>query len=175
MTSGGPFGAWLAAAWLAAQPARDVDAVGTLESSDRCPDAAETRNGFDDDDGCPDAVPAEVTEILGVVADVVFELEKDVLRPSSRAALDRIVAVLRRYPGARVVVAGHRADDGGESYGRDLTRMRAQAVMKYLIEHGVEARQLEAKGYGSSVPIDTNKTAAGRARNRRIELNLRAW
>lgn len=150
-------------------------AEAAIASSDECPDAPETRNGYRDADGCPDELPPELAAITGVLEGVVFELEKDIIRTgTSRETLDRIAEVLQRVPEVRVEIRVHTAHEPGmENYGRCLSCRRAGAIRSYLISRGVEPARLEAEGYESSMPIDDNRTLAGRRRNRRVEILLR--
>ena len=151
----------------------DGDPSGVLAApDDRCPAEPETRNGYQDDDGCPDELPADLAAVTGVLVGVGFDIDKDHLRPESFALLDRVAEVLRRYPAVRFEVTNHQDATNGPEYGRCLTCRRADMVKRYLVEHGVDARQLQARGMGSDVPLDTNKTAAGRAKNRRTELTI---
>ncbi len=151
----------------------DSDAPGALAPpADRCPAEPETKNNYQDDDGCPDELPADLAAALGVIAGLEFDIDKDTIRPSSFAALERLVHLLQRHPDLRFEIADHEANDDREEYGRCLTCRRAAAVKRYLVEHGVEAGRLEATGRGPDEPIDSNKTAAGRAKNRRTELRL---
>lgn len=156
-------------------PGRPVEGpAGGLTSLDACPDQAETRNGFQDDDGCADAVPTELAEVLGVVTGIVFELEKDIIRLQvARPVLDRLVEVLARHPGVVIEVAVH-SDLLSESdrYSRCLTCKRAEAIAAYLIQHGIDRGRVIARGYADSRPIASHKTAAGRRQNRRVEISL---
>lgn len=156
-------------------PVIAVAEAPTIASSDECPDAPETRNGYRDADGCPDELPPELAAITGVIEGVVFELDKDIIRAgTSRETLDRIAEVLQRVPEVRVEIRVHTAPEPGmESYGRCLSCRRADAIRNYLISRGVEPARLEARGYESNVPIEDNRTPAGRRRNRRVEIVLR--
>lgn len=146
----------------------------TVETQDGCPDAPETINGYRDGDGCPDEVPPELVAFTGVVDGVRFAIEKDTLTPDSRPALDRIAAALRQHPDVTIEIQGHSdARSEAERYSRCLTCDRAKAIQSYLIAAGIEPPRLVAKGYGESRPIDSNKTEAGRRRNRRVEIYLR--
>jgi OOP family OmpA-OmpF porin len=150
----------------------DADRDGVGDQTDPCPDKAETRNGYLDKDGCPDDPPKDLSRLTGVVKGVQFELDKDVLKPSSFAALDRAVKTLNKYPEVRIEISAHTDNTGNADYGRVLSPRRAQAVKQYLVDHGIDEKRLETRGAGPDEPIDTNKTAAGRARNRRIEFTL---
>lgn len=154
-------------------PAPEVEHDLTLPevaSADRCPDAAENLNGIEDDDGCPETLPADLAAITGVIAGLRFTPNKDQIT-GGREQLTAIAAVLQRYPAVRVEVQGHIPVYPGEAYHRvDLSSRRAQAIHRFLLTQGVDAARLSFKGFGSDVPVDTNKTAAGRMRNNRIEL-----
>ncbi|MCA9636805.1 MAG: OmpA family protein [Myxococcales bacterium] len=155
---------------------RDRDGDGIRDRDDRCPEVCETINGVDDDDGCPEDPPQandELAGILGVIPDLAFEINKATIRPASFATLDRIAEVLLRHPDALVEVRGHRdAFPSDHVFASEITQKRAQSVLRYLVDHGVPSASLRAVGYGDSMPIDTNKTPEGRARNRRVELVL---
>ncbi|HMM56687.1 MAG TPA: OmpA family protein [Rudaea sp.] len=87
--------------------------------------------------------------------------------------LDEAVDTLKRYPNVHVSVDGYTDSVGSDAYNQKLSERRAKGVYDYLTEHGVDASRLDGpKGFGESNPIDTNKTAAGRQRNRRVELKV---
>jgi len=91
----------------------------------------------------------------------------------SVAILDQAVDTLKRYPNVHVEVDGHTDSKGTDAYNQKLSERRAKGVYDYLTAHGVEASRLDGpKGFGESQPIDTNDTAAGRQRNRRVELKV---
>ena len=87
--------------------------------------------------------------------------------------LDEAVDTLKRYPNVHVSVDGYTDSVGSDAYNQKLSERRAKGVYDYLTEHGVDASRLDGpKGFGKSSPIDTNKTSAGRQRNRRVELKV---
>lgn len=88
------------------------------------------------------------------------------------AILERGTEVLRKYEKYSIAVEGHTDSTGNEDYNIQLSKKRAEAVGEYLIKNGIEAERLSYEGYGSEYPIDTNATAEGRARNRRVEFIL---
>lgn len=153
-------------------PIPDSDGDTLVDGDDGCPRDKETVNGFADRDGCPDELPAELAAIAGVVSGVTFDLNKDTIRRSSFAALDGIVAVLLKHPEVHVEVTGHSDDTASNVMRGALTARRAASVKRYLVEHGVAAERVESQGYGPDRPIASNKTRAGRAQNRRIELAI---
>jgi OOP family OmpA-OmpF porin len=86
------------------------------------------------------------------------------------AGLDEALTVLQKNPGMRIEVQGHTDSDGADAYNLDLSNRRAQAVVGYFAQKGIEANRLSAKGYGESKPVADNKTREGKAQNRRVEL-----
>jgi outer membrane protein OmpA-like peptidoglycan-associated protein len=151
-------------------PDRDADRI--VDKLDKCPDAPETVNQIDDADGCPDKVPDAVKKISGVLEGIYFDVDKDTIKPRSKEVLDRAVKVLAEHPNTRWDIRGHTDGDGDRAHNIDLSNRRAEAVRRYLTEHGIDGARLVAQGFGPDEPIDTNNTAAGKARNRRIEFRL---
>jgi outer membrane protein OmpA-like peptidoglycan-associated protein len=102
-----------------------------------------------------------------------FETDSDQLVEGSEAVLENVITSLKNHPDIRLEIAGYTDDRGDALYNRILSRRRAEAVMIYLVEHGIDARRLTAAGYGSDDPIADNATEAGRRQNRRVELHIR--
>ena len=92
--------------------------------------------------------------------------------PRSRPVLDRAVKVFTDFPNIRIEISGHTDSTGSLAHNRDLSRRRAEAVKRYLVEHSIETGRIETRGAGPDEPVDSNRTPAGRARNRRIEFQL---
>lgn len=105
-----------------------------------------------------------------ILQGVNFGFDKAVLLENSVQILDRVAVSLLAHPEVKVEVGGHCDSDGSNEYNLKLSDRRAKAVRDYLIKKGVAATQLTAKGYGESQPIADNKTAEGKAKNRRVEL-----
>jgi outer membrane protein OmpA-like peptidoglycan-associated protein len=101
---------------------------------------------------------------------VNFELGKAVLLPISRDILEDVARSLVANPGVRVEVAGHTDSTGSRAVNERLSLARAESVKAFLIENGVGADRMEVRGYASTEPVASNKTASGRAQNRRVEL-----
>ena len=152
-------------------PPPDSDSDKIRDPDDRCPGEAELVNGFADADGCPDEIPKDLAQLTGALKGLVFAAD-DTLKPRSNAALDRVAAALATYPDVRLEIVAHSDNVGDSVLAKDKSRARAEAVKAYLVGKGVDAARLETRGAGSDEPIDSNKTASGRARNRRVELGL---
>jgi outer membrane protein OmpA-like peptidoglycan-associated protein len=153
-------------------PAPDLDPDGVLGASDQCPDKPETWNGFQDDDGCPDELPVDLAALVGTLRGINFAFMSDRITPGSRPSLDHAATVMRTYPSIRVEIQGHTDSEGEAAVNEQVSRRRAESVRQYLIKAGVPPEQLRAVGLGGARPIADNRSAAGKARNRRIELTL---
>jgi OmpA-OmpF porin, OOP family len=141
----------------------DTDRDGVVDASDRCPG---TPNGVAVDEvGCTQQ--GKVT-----LAGVRFENASATLMRDSTAALDRVAADLKKYPQLQIEVQGHTDSVGSPGYNLRLSQQRADAVRAYLIEQGVRAEQVAARGYGEAEPIGENATVAGRAQNRRVMMSV---
>ncbi len=133
----------------------------------------------DDNDQCPDTPVGEKVDVHGCKLDVVINLKgvkfatgSAVIVPHSSTQLDDVANTLQRYPQLNIEVAGHTDSQGISAYNRRLSQQRADAVRRYLIEKGIDTERITAKGYGEDKPIADNKTAAGRAENRRVEIHI---
>lgn len=152
----------------------DTDGDGIYDDVDKCIDEPETMNGFEDEDGCPDADPDALVELtagkINIKEQVFFETSKAVIKEESFELLNQVAQLLIDNPHVgNVTVEGHTDSRGKYKYNKKLSQDRADSVMKYLIDRGVDAARLNAVGYGPDNPIDTNDTKEGRARNRRVE------
>ena len=150
----------------------DNDGDGLENPVDACPNDPETRNGFEDADGCPDEVPPELSELAGIMEGITFDTDKATIKSSSKNRLDNAVDVMKRYPDIRVMITGHTDAQGGYRHNVDLSRRRADAVRDYMVEQGIDAKRIETRGVGPDEPISTNDTTEGRALNRRIEFTI---
>jgi OmpA-OmpF porin, OOP family len=155
----------------------DSDRDGIPDDKDRCPQAPENYNGYQDDDGCPDRgnALAEVRADDIAIYDVVnFAKDSDkIVGKKSFLVLDAVAAAMVHHPEIfQVEVGGHTDSQGDAAHNRDLSKRRATAVVDYLSTRGVDRRRLTAAGYGPDKSIASNKTAAGRAKNRRVEFNI---
>ncbi len=113
------------------------------------------------------AAPAPQTLTL---EGVNFDFDKSFIRQEDVTNLDQDAATLKEWGDVKVEVAGHTDSIGTDNYNMGLSLRRANAVRDYLISKGIAAENLTAKGYGESQPVADNQTAAGRFKNRRVEL-----
>ena len=157
--------------------------LGLLAASNlpgACPDA-DNDGVCDDQDRCADTPAGAVVLPNGCHLDginplrldgVYFEFDKATLTPESVVTLDKAVEVINASAAERLEVAGHTDAMGSDEYNQDLSQRRANAVVNYFVDHGIDASRLEARGYGESQPTHDNSTDAGRAMNRRVELKV---
>jgi OOP family OmpA-OmpF porin len=160
---------------------KDTDGDGVADKLDKCPD---TPSGtVVDGSGCPLKVPAPVVQekvIITeadrkVVADAIknleFDLGKSTIRAKSYTTLNRVAALLIQK-NFSLKLAGHTDNTGSDALNMALSKDRAEAIRSYLVSQGANASRIEATGYGEEQPIASNKTAAGRQKNRRVEFTL---
>jgi OOP family OmpA-OmpF porin len=154
-------------------PDADSDGDGILDRLDRCPGEPETKNNFQDADGCPDTLPPSLQRFIDQrVEGVAFLPNQAVLTGPSGAVLDQVAAVLQENLSVRVEVGGHTDNVGDPQVNLTLSQQRADAVRKYLEAKGVRPDRLTSVGYGATKPMGDNQTPAGRAQNRRVEFKL---
>lgn len=99
-----------------------------------------------------------------------FDTASAKLKPTADAKLQQVVDFASKYPDANLEVSGHTDDRGKDAYNQKLSEKRAVAVKAYLVKKGIAADRIAAKGYGETMPVADNKTAEGRAANRRVEI-----
>ena len=144
-------------------PAPDSDRDGVPDSRDECPDTP--MNYAVDDVGCP--IPVE--EVARVELDVLFEFDRDVVRPQYLPEIEEVADFMEQYPDVVVELEGHTDSVGTNEYNQDLSQRRADAVRQSLIDDfDVQGSRITATGYGEEQPVATNDTAAGRQENRRV-------
>ncbi|MCX7727042.1 MAG: OmpA family protein [Chitinispirillaceae bacterium] len=152
-------------------PEVDNDKDGIPDLKDKCPNEPEVFNNLEDNDGCPDSVKKEPEmPQQQILRGVNFKSGSAEMTFESYQALDPIVAQLKKYPQIVIEVRGHSDAIGSYEKNMRLSQLRAEAVRQYIISKGIDPERVRAVGFGSTVPIADNRTAAGRAINRRIEI-----
>jgi len=171
---------------------KDEDGDGIPSDLDACPREPGLPSATPNRHGCPPPKPGEAApqqveqagpatqplaeveaERIVIRQQVQFETGTSALRPESDEVLGQVASSLQAHPEiVRVEVQGHTDEVGTHDYNQRLSVGRAQAVVQWLVQHGVAAERLVARGYGSDVPLATNATEAGRRTNRRVEFRI---
>lgn len=176
----------------------DSDGDGLSDSADRCPSqAAATADGcpapvartdadgdgvYDGDDRCPGTLAGLKVDARGcavqteeqsvVLKGVTFLPGSTTLTDDAKAVLDPAASALKGQQDLKVEIGGHTDAQGSDAANQRLSQRRADSVRQYLIDKGVDASRLTAKGYGEAQPVASNDTPAGRAENRRVEFKV---
>jgi outer membrane protein OmpA-like peptidoglycan-associated protein len=147
-------------------PDRDGDGIADID--DRCPDLP----GIAENKGCPELEEEEKRILEFAVQNVEFEFGKATLANTSFSILDQISDIMKRYPGYKLRITGHTDNVGSESNNQALSERRARSCYEYMVSKGISSSRLSYLGRGESDPIESNDTAEGRSRNRRVEFDL---
>lgn len=149
-------------------PVPDRDKDGVNDEEDKCPDLP----GTVANQGCPE-IKEEIQKRIDVAAkNIFFATGSWQLLAKSHKSLDDVVKLLNEDPNLKLDVEGHTDNTGKADKNLTLSDKRAQAVHDYFVKKGISADRLKSTGFGQEQPIADNKTAAGRAKNRRVELKL---
>ena len=183
VTAGGCGAMW--SADVLTKPHDNQAAVDFIFPTDKTPlppsPAPMTAPGDDDKDGvvntkdqCPGTPTAADVDRRGcwVLTDVKFDSGSWEILPRFHNELDDVVKVMKENPDLDIIVEGHTDSLGSAEANQELSAKRAQAVKDYLVDQGISETRLTTKGYGEERPAATNETPAGRAENRRIELDV---
>jgi OmpA-OmpF porin, OOP family len=149
-------------------PFVDTDGDGIADPDDKCPNLF----GIPENQGCP-AVKEEVIKAVNYAAqNIYFATGKYTLLSRSFKGLDEVAKVMKEDAQLQMVIEGHTDDVGADAANQKLSENRAAAVKNYLVKKGVDASRVNSTGYGETQPVADNKTAAGKQKNRRVELKL---
>lgn len=120
----------------------------------------------------PPAPPAPTVEKVTLSADALFDFDRADIKPDARAKLDDLVSKLAGMSLEVIIASGHTDSVGNDAYNEKLSVRRAEAVKAYLVGKGVDANRIYTEGKGERQPVADNKTAEGRAKNRRVEIEV---
>ena len=149
-------------------PIPDTDGDGVNDEEDKCVTIPGPKENF----GCP-IISEEVKKKVDVAANnILFVTGSFKLQSKSFKGLNEVAKIMNENPGMSLDIAGHTDNVGADDKNMTLSQNRANAVKDYLVSKGVDASRISATGYGETMPIATNATAAGRQQNRRSELKL---
>jgi OOP family OmpA-OmpF porin len=116
--------------------------------------------------------PKPVAEKVTFAADVLFDFDKSVIKPEGRSKLDDISGKAKGVNLEVVIAIGHADSTGSDAYNQRLSVRRAESVKAYLVSKGIEANRVYTEGKGEKQPVADNKTRDGRAKNRRVEIEV---
>ena len=116
--------------------------------------------------------PAPVAEKVSFASEALFDFDQSTLKPQGKAALDQLLSQLTGMDLEVIVTVGHTDAVGSDAYNQKLSQRRAEAVKAYLVTQGVETNRVYTEGKGETQPVADNTTAAGRAKNRRVTVEV---
>ncbi len=117
------------------------------------------------------APPPAATKVT-YAADAFFDFDKSVLKPEGKAKLDDLISKVKGINLEVVIAVGHTDSVGSDAYNQGLSMRRSEAVKAYLVSHGIEKNRVYTEGKGEKQPVADNKTREGRAKNRRVEIEV---
>ena len=151
-------------------PWPDTDGDSVLDKDDKCP----TVKGTVANNGCPEVASEELDNLKIQAKSVYFNSGTTTFKLDlGRTSLDVIADLIKGSPNTKFIVEGHTDSDGSDAYNQKLSEERANVVKQALIQRGVNGDNLEAIGFGETAPVASNKTAKGKAENRRTEVKLK--
>ncbi len=149
-------------------PVPDTDGDGVNDEEDKCPSVAGTK----ENNGCPEIKQEVITRINYAAKNIFFATGSARLLSTSNKALNEVAQIMKDDANLKLDIDGHTDNVGKAEYNHTLSHNRASSVKNYLVSKGIEETRLNATGYGFTKPVASNKTAAGRAKNRRVEMKL---
>jgi OOP family OmpA-OmpF porin len=120
----------------------------------------------------PPAPPKPTSEKVTFAADTFFDFDKAVLKPEGKAKLDDLTSKIKNITLEVIIAVGHTDSVGSDAYNQKLSLRRAEAVKAYMVSKGIEANRVYTEGKGEKQPVADNKTTEGRAKNRRVEIEV---
>lgn len=149
-------------------PIPDTDKDGVNDEEDKCPDLA----GTVANNGCPEIAEEVKKKVNFAAKNILFATGSYKLLSSSNKGLNEVVKIMQDNEDLKLAIDGYTDNTGKADKNQTLSENRADAVKAFLISKGISESRLTAAGHGQNNPVSDNKTASGRAKNRRVELNL---
>ena len=118
------------------------------------------------------AAPVAAASKVTYAADAFFDFDKAVVKPAGKAKLDDLIAKVKGINLEVIIAVGHTDSVGSDAYNQKLSVRRAEAVKAYLVSKGIEKNRIYTEGKGEKQPVASNKTKEGRAKNRRVEIEV---
>ncbi len=155
-------------------PEDDSDKDGIADAQDACPKEPGEPDADPKKNGCPKFIRRiSGSSEIQILKTIEFATGRSTILPKSFPIVDEVVRLVKVNPDiAHLDIEGHTDNKGSDDLNEKLSNERAHAVMKYMVEHGIEEGRLSAAGYGPKRPIADNTTADGRQRNRRVEFHI---
>mgnify|MGYP000284629792 CR=1 FL=1 len=152
---------WRDASWTPATAAKDCDgaAVAAPVAAKAAPAPVAPK-------------PAPAAAKVTYAADAFFDFDKSVLKPAGKAKLDDLVGKVKGINLEVIIAVGHTDSVGTDAYNQKLSVRRAESVKAYLVSKGIEKNRIYTEGKGEKQPVADNKTKEGRAKNRRVEIEV---
>jgi OmpA-OmpF porin, OOP family len=155
---------WRDASWTPATAAPGCDGAIAAKAVTQTPVAAAPK--------APAVIAAPAATKVTYAADAFFDFDKAVLKPEGKAKLDDLVGKVKGITLEVIIGVGHTDSIGTDAYNQKLSVRRSEAVKAYLVSKGIEQNRVYTEGKGEKSPVADNKTAEGRAKNRRVEVEV---
>ncbi len=152
-------------------PIPDTDKDGVDDENDKCIDVP----GIAANEGCPEIKKDVIAKMEYAAKNIFFETNSAKLKTASFKNLNEVAKILKENSALMLDIEGHTDNSGQADKNQILSENRAKAVVDYLVKQGIEESRLTSAGFGQDQPIADNNTAAGKAKNRRVELKLRSF
>ena len=150
----------------------DRDGDGIPDAVDACPDKPGIASDDPKKNGCP-ALAAISNGMINISEQVQFKTGSAQILAASNNLMNAVLGILKEHSEVKLVhIEGHTDNKGDAAKNKALSQKRAEAVVGWLVMHGVDKKRMDAKGYGQERPIDSNETDAGRQNNRRVEFHI---
>jgi outer membrane protein OmpA-like peptidoglycan-associated protein len=152
-------------------PIPDGDGDGINDEEDKCPNVA----GIRENQGCPEIKQEIIDKINYAAKNIFFATGSAKLLPKSFKPLNEVAKIMGENADLKLNIEGHTDNTGKADKNQALSQSRAEAVVAYLKSKGIDESRLTGAGYGQDQPVEDNKTPAGRAKNRRVEMKIRNY